>query len=174
MSAALASPETCMAGLDGTNGNMVKDLVSPALTQVTSNVQHLLTQVRSSYDPNGHPPENTGGQQYPSWMKARDKKMVEEDDEEVVADAVVAADGSGDFTSVGDAVEAAPDYSMRRFVIYVKKGVYVESVMVKRHKWNIMMIGDGINVTVITNNRSYVDGWTTFRTATFGNNYLIN
>ena len=31
-----------------------------------------------------------------------------------------------------------------------------------------MMIGDGMDATVISGNRSYVDGWTTFRSATFG------
>ncbi|KAB1203939.1 Pectinesterase/pectinesterase inhibitor PPE8B [Morella rubra] len=30
-----------------------------------------------------------------------------------------------------------------------------------------MMIGDGMNATVISGNRSFVDGWTTFHTATF-------
>ncbi|KAF3494175.1 hypothetical protein DY000_02051766 [Brassica cretica] len=31
----------------------------------------------------------------------------------------------------------------------------------------MMMIGDGINQTVVTGNRSVVDGWTTFNSATF-------
>jgi hypothetical protein len=32
-----------------------------------------------------------------------------------------------------------------------------------------MMIGDGINKTIITGNHSVVDGWTTFGSPTFGN-----
>ena len=31
-----------------------------------------------------------------------------------------------------------------------------------------MMVGDGIGQTVVTGNRSVVDGWTTFQSATFG------
>ncbi|KAG6504405.1 hypothetical protein ZIOFF_036738 [Zingiber officinale] len=82
-------------------------------------------------------------------------------------DAVVASDGSGRYRSVSEAVNAAPSYSARRHVIYVKKGVYVENVEVKKKKRNIMMVGDGIGATVITGNRNFMQGWTTFRTATF-------
>ncbi|KAK4396789.1 Pectinesterase/pectinesterase inhibitor PPE8B [Sesamum angolense] len=85
----------------------------------------------------------------------------------VVADAVVAADGTGNFTSIEEAVHAAPDYSSRRYVIYIKKGVYKEYVEISKKKWNIMMIGDGMDATVISGNRNYADGWTTYRTATF-------
>lgn len=66
-----------------------------------------------------------------------------------------------------DAIAAVPDHGTRRFVIYVKKGVYRENVEIKKKKWNIMMIGDGIDATIISGNRNFVDGWTTFRTATF-------
>lgn len=67
-----------------------------------------------------------------------------------------------------DAVLAAPDYSMKRYVIYIKRGVYKENVEIKKKKWNLMMVGDGMDATIISGNRSFVDGWTTFRSATFG------
>ncbi|MDD0148575.1 pectinesterase family protein, partial [Shigella flexneri] len=54
----------------------------------------------------------------------------------------------------------------------IKKGVYKEYVEIGKKKWNIMMIGDGMDATVISGNRSFVDGWTTYRSATFGNNFL--
>ncbi|EEF46193.1 Pectinesterase PPE8B precursor, putative [Ricinus communis] len=66
-----------------------------------------------------------------------------------------------------DAVSAAPDYSFRRYIIYIKKGFYNEYVEIKKKKWNLMMIGDGMGVTVISGNRNFIDGWTTFRSATF-------
>jgi pectinesterase len=31
-----------------------------------------------------------------------------------------------------------------------------------------MLLGDGINRTVITGNHSVIDGWTTFNSSTFG------
>lgn len=83
-------------------------------------------------------------------------------------DAVVAQDGSGDYTSVGAAVEAAPSESESRYVIYVKKGVYMENVEVNKKKWNLMLVGDGIDQTIISGSRSVADGWTTFRSATVG------
>ncbi|MCI93093.1 pectinesterase/pectinesterase inhibitor PPE8B, partial [Trifolium medium] len=36
-------------------------------------------------------------------------------------DAIVATDGSGHYRKVTDAIRAAPDYSMKIYVIYVKR-----------------------------------------------------
>ncbi|KAF7837602.1 pectinesterase/pectinesterase inhibitor PPE8B-like [Senna tora] len=151
LSAAVSNPETCMVGFEGTN-SIVKNLVSLGLTQVSSSAQQLLSQVVTT-------------RQYPSWLKPSDQKFLQAT--LIVADVVVAADGTGNFTSVTAAVEAAPDYSMRRFVIHIKRGLYLENVVIKKKKWNLVMIGDGIDATVISGNRNFVDGWTTFRTATF-------
>ncbi|PON66304.1 Pectinesterase [Trema orientale] len=85
----------------------------------------------------------------------------------------VSQDGSGNFTTINDAVEAAPNNTAASdgyFVIYVKAGVYEEYVSIAKKKKYLMMIGDGINQTVVTGNRSVVDGWTTFKSATFGEN----
>ncbi|KAJ4824656.1 hypothetical protein Tsubulata_047778 [Turnera subulata] len=82
----------------------------------------------------------------------------------------VSLDGSGDFTSITDAVNASPnntDGSNGYFVIYVKAGVYEEYVSIAKNKKYLKIVGDGINQTVITGNRSVVDGWTTFNSATF-------
>ncbi|KDP23441.1 hypothetical protein JCGZ_23274 [Jatropha curcas] len=79
--------------------------------------------------------------------------------------------GIGNFTSINDAVSAAPNNTANTgsgyFVIYVVKGVYQEYVSIPSNKQNIMIIGDGIGKTVITGNRSVIDGWTTFNSATF-------
>ncbi|EXB33525.1 putative pectinesterase/pectinesterase inhibitor 7 [Morus notabilis] len=55
-------------------------------------------------------------------------------------------------------------------LIYVKAGVYEEYVSIEKKKKYLMMIGDGINQIIITGNRSVVDGWTTFKSATFVKN----
>nr|CAB3469854.1 unnamed protein product [Digitaria exilis] len=80
----------------------------------------------------------------------------------------VAKDGTGRFGTVGEAVAAAPNNSRTRTVIRVKAGTYEENVEVPPYKTNIALVGDGRDVTVITGSRSAADGWTTFRTATFG------
>ncbi|KAK9282752.1 hypothetical protein L1049_010973 [Liquidambar formosana] len=82
----------------------------------------------------------------------------------------VSRNGSDNFTTIGDAIAFAPNNSKAEdgyFVIHVKEGYYEEYVLVPKYKKNIMLLGDGINRTVITGNHSVVDGWTTFNSATF-------
>ncbi|KAF8661781.1 hypothetical protein HU200_056735 [Digitaria exilis] len=89
----------------------------------------------------------------------------------VVGEVTVDQSGAGNYTTVGDAVAAAPTNlggSSGYFVIRVAAGVYEENVVVPKNKKYVMMIGDGIGQSVITGNRSVVDGWTTFNSATFG------
>ncbi|CDP17208.1 unnamed protein product [Coffea canephora] len=83
---------------------------------------------------------------------------------------VVDPNGNGTFTTISDAVAAAPNNTAAGkgyFMIYVVAGVYEEYVTIASNKKYIMLVGDGINQTIITGNRSVVDGWTTFNSATF-------
>ncbi|EES19395.1 pectinesterase [Sorghum bicolor] len=101
------------------------------------------------------------------------RRMAMEGPESTVAvNTVVTVDqsGAGNFTTIGDAVAAAPknlNGSTGYYVVYVLAGVYEENVVVPKHNKYIMMVGDGIGQTVVTGNRSVVDGWTTFQSATF-------
>ncbi|CAL5201873.1 unnamed protein product [Lathyrus oleraceus] len=78
--------------------------------------------------------------------------VVEITNGEVTANVIVAADGSGKYTRVMEAVNAAPDNSMTRYVIFIKKGIYTEKVFINEKKWNLTMIGEGMGVTVIIGN----------------------
>lgn len=104
------------------------------------------------------------------WVRERKLLQMGENGNISVTEMVaVSKDGTGNFTTIGDAVAAAPnrtDNGSGYFVIYVASGVYEEYVSVGKNKVNLMMIGDGINRTVLTGNRSVVDGWTTFNSAT--------
>ncbi|KAF7804871.1 putative pectinesterase/pectinesterase inhibitor 41 [Senna tora] len=86
----------------------------------------------------------------------------------------VSQDGSGNFTTINDAVSAAPNRSFPTdgyFVIYVRAGVYEEYVSIHKKKPKLMMIGEGINKTIITGDHSVLNHYlTTFHTATFGVN----
>ncbi|XP_059288046.1 pectinesterase/pectinesterase inhibitor PPE8B-like [Lycium ferocissimum] len=186
LSGALINQDTCIDGFEGTNG-LVKNLVAGSLNQVTSLVRDILYMVRPV--PKNTPGAHTGrgnpwqwsrerkltssnkedNNSFPSWFKQKDRKLLQAaaPTTGVVADAVVALDGTGNFTRIKDAIGAAPQLSTKRFVIYIKKGIYNEYVEISKKKWNIMMIGDGIDVTVISGNRSFIDGWTTYRSATF-------
>ena len=84
---------------------------------------------------------------------------------------VVSKAKKANFTTIGAAVASAPnntDGKSGYYLIYVTAGVYEEYVEVPKNKKYVMMVGDGINRTIITGNRSVVDGWTTFNSATFG------
>jgi len=87
---------------------------------------------------------------------------------------VVAADGSGDLTSVQDAVYAAPDepQGARAFVIHIKPGTYREIVTVPPQKGAITFEGEDAATTIITGSNTAltpdVNGkpMGTFKTAT--------
>jgi pectinesterase len=105
---------------------------------------------------------------FPSWLTARDRTLLDAGAGAVQADVVVAKDGSGKYTTIKEAVDAAPDGGKSRYVIYVKKGVYKENLEVGKTKRVLMIVGDGMDQTVITGSRNVVDGSTTFNSATLG------
>lgn len=73
------------------------------------------------------------------------------DNPEVSADLVVARDGSGDYTSLQAAINAAPDCSRERFVIYIKDGVYdEEKLIIPEGKTNISFVGESREGTIIS------------------------
>ncbi|RVX20552.1 putative pectinesterase/pectinesterase inhibitor 41 [Vitis vinifera] len=149
LSALLTNQQTCLDGLQETSSSWsVKNGVSTPLSNDTK-----LYRVSLSLFTKGWVPKQKKG------------KVVS------VSDIVtVNQDGSGNFTTINDAIAVAPnntDGSNGYFVIYIQAGVYEEYVSIAKNKKYLMMIGDGINQTVITGNRNVVDGWTTFNSATF-------
>jgi pectinesterase len=73
----------------------------------------------------------------------------------VTPDTVVAADGSGQYTSLQAAISAAPmktDPASPRWVILVKAGTYRERVYVQRERGNIHVIGEDQEKTVLVYN----------------------
>ncbi|KAK9099641.1 hypothetical protein Syun_026686 [Stephania yunnanensis] len=109
---------------------------------------------------------------FPSWMSKKDRRILQSEDDsdgdeydpsKVLS---VAGDGSGNFTTIMEAVNFAPNNSDDRILVFIKEGVYNENVVISSHKTNIVFLGDGSDVTVITGSRSVGDGWTTFRSAT--------
>ncbi|XAR51305.1 Pectinesterase [Bertholletia excelsa] len=105
-----------------------------------------------------------GGGKWPAWLTAGDRRLLQAP--AVAASVVVAADGTGDFKTVSEAVEAAPEKSKTRHVIRIKAGVYNENVIVPKKKTNLMFVGDGNSTTIITGSRNVVDGSTTYHSAT--------
>ena len=62
---------------------------------------------------------------------------------------VVAKDGSGDYTTVQAAINAAPNNSLVPYTIYVKNGKYREKITVASNKTFIQLIGESVANTII-------------------------
>jgi len=65
-------------------------------------------------------------------------------------DVTVAQDGSGNFKTVQEAINAAPDNNSKWHIIYIKSGSYKEKLTIPQNKTFIRMIGEDINNTVLT------------------------
>ncbi|TKW10574.1 hypothetical protein SEVIR_6G174200v4 [Setaria viridis] len=171
LSGALGNQDTCKEGLDDT-GSVLGSLVATGLEAVTSLLADGLGQVAAAdAAASSSSPSRRGlgaARASPRWLRARERLLLQMPvgPGGLPVDAVVAQDGSGNYTTVSAAVEAAPSQSAARYVIYVKKGVYKETVDIKKKKWNLMLVGDGMGATVISGHRNYVDGYTTYRSAT--------
>lgn len=70
-----------------------------------------------------------------------------------IYDAVVAADGSGDYKTVQEAIEAAPVGRGTPWLIFVKAGEYKEHVDIPANKPYIHLIGQAADKVFITDNR---------------------
>nr|XP_016470353.1 PREDICTED: pectinesterase 2.1-like [Nicotiana tabacum] len=164
LSGVLTNHVTCLDGLDSlsntaSTGTILEELISRAKTALA-----ILASVTT--DPNEEVFRPLLGKI--PWVSSSDRKLLESSAKDIKANAVVAQDGSGDYQTLTEAVAAAPDKSKNRYVIYVKKGTYKENVEVTKKKMNLMIVGDGMNSTIITGSLNVVDGSTTFRSATLG------
>lgn len=65
---------------------------------------------------------------------------------------VVAKDGSGEFTTISEAVEVCRAFMEYHKVIYIKKGVYCEKVVIPSWLTNIELCGEDAEETILTHN----------------------
>ena len=63
---------------------------------------------------------------------------------------IVAKDGSGNFKTIQEAINAVRDLSEQTVKIFIKKGVYIEKVVVPTWKTNISLIGEDKDSTIIS------------------------
>ncbi|KAK4428767.1 putative pectinesterase/pectinesterase inhibitor 13 [Sesamum alatum] len=173
LSAVLSYEETCIDGFpDGAEKAAMKKLLmsskehgSNALA-IVSNVFSVFATIKGS-----------GGSQrkllgldvegYPTWMSRENRRNLGADPSKFTPNVTVAKDGSGNYTTISKALDSMPETYKGRYVIYVKEGVYEESVVVKKNMVNLTIFGDGSQKSVVTGSKNYVDGTPTFRTATF-------
>ncbi|XP_071708124.1 probable pectinesterase/pectinesterase inhibitor 12 [Rutidosis leptorrhynchoides] len=158
LAAAATNADTCLEGLETAYGplkQILVDTIIKANNHVTDSLSLLSSETRRTAKYEAGPPKwfyRKDGKKFISWSNR----------------ITVAADGSGNFTTITDAVNYAPNNSARKVVIYIKRGLYKENVVIPKNKPNIVLLGEGRDVTLISGNRSTVDGWTPFRSATVG------
>ncbi|WP_432711951.1 pectinesterase family protein [Pedobacter sp.] len=64
----------------------------------------------------------------------------------------VAKDGSGEYTSIQDAINAMRVYPLQRIVLYIKNGVYNEKIDLPTSNTDVTFIGESVEKTIITFN----------------------
>ena len=69
---------------------------------------------------------------------------------EAKADLTVAADGSGDVKTVGEAIAKVPENNSKRFTIFIKSGVYQEQLKIPAAKPFVSLIGENADTTKLT------------------------
>ncbi|VVA16275.1 PREDICTED: probable pectinesterase/pectinesterase [Prunus dulcis] len=193
LSAILTNQQTCSDGLESlpsSAGSLINDLSASISnnSQLYSVSLALFTKGWVPKDKNGVPKQPKRHLQfgkgrlnlkmssqaraiYDAAINHRRRRLLQVGDEEVLVKGivVVSQDGSGNFTTINAAIAAAPNNSVASggyFLIYVTAGVYQEYVSIASNKKYLLMIGDGINQTIITGNNSVGDGSTTFNSAT--------
>ena len=69
---------------------------------------------------------------------------------EAIADIIVDINGSGDYASLREGISAIPDESTDTTIVFVKKGIYDEKVILPHTKWNVILVGEDLDSTIIT------------------------
>ncbi|XP_058108277.1 pectinesterase-like [Magnolia sinica] len=174
LSAAVANEQTCQNGfieLNSTSHLASLPIMFGNISKLLSNSLAINKAVATSTAALSS--KSGGGRRllagnFPNWVSATERKLLQSSTTASKADLVVAKDGSGNYKTISEAVAASSKLrsGTKRFIIYVKAGVYSENVEIKKMK-NLMFIGDGIDATIVTSNKNVQDGSTTFRSATF-------
>ncbi|KAL3723561.1 hypothetical protein ACJRO7_035696 [Eucalyptus globulus] len=180
MSAAITNQETCLDGFSHEDADrQVREALEKGQVHVEKMCSNALAMIKNMTDADMEAELKTPANRkmlkeedpvqgdksgWPEWLSAGDRRLLQST--AVIPDVVVAADGTGNYTTISEAVAAAPEKSSKRYVIRIKTGVYRENVQVPKKKTNLTFIGDGRTTTIITGDRSVKGGFTTFESAT--------
>ncbi|KAK1358563.1 Pectinesterase [Heracleum sosnowskyi] len=172
LSTTITDQDTCLDALDEVNATALIGDSMTKPTQYASNSLSIVAKilgVLAKFDVPvnrrllgiGH----TGGHGFPEWVSSGDRRLLQQANPR--PHVTVAKDGTGDCTTIKEAVKRIPKKSNNRFVIYVKAGKYVENNLLEKSMWNVMIYGDGKDKTIVSGSLNFIDGTPTFHTATF-------
>lgn len=180
LSAAISHEETCLEGFQGTQGNAGETMKKALKTaiELTHNGLAIISEMSNFVGQMQIPGLNSRrllAEGFPSWVDQRGRKLLQAAAaySDVKPDIVVAQDGSGQYTTINEALQFVPKKKNTTFVVHIKAGLYKEYVQVNKSMTHLVFIGDGPDKTIISGNKNYKDGITTYRTATVGTIYIL-
>ncbi|CAA3022117.1 pectinesterase [Olea europaea var. sylvestris] len=173
LSGSITYQETCIDGFENTTGDTgekMKKLLKTA-AELSSNGLAMVTdisQILGNLQLGGFSRRllSRDTQEIPSFVDAARRKLLAASPASLKPNAVVAQDGSGKFKTINEALATVPEKNNQTFVIFVKAGIYKETVIIPKKMNKIVLIGEGPTKTRISGRKNYVDGTMTFHTAT--------
>ena len=173
LSAALTYQETCLDGFMNTTTDAAAKMRGAlnASQELTEDILAVVDQFSATFGKLSFGRRLLGEEDgSPVWMTDGKRRLMEAGPSapEFKPNVTVAADGSGDFKTIKEALAKVPQKSASMYVMYIKAGTYKEYVSVPRTVTNLVMIGDGMAKTIITGNKNFKMNLTTKDTATMG------
>ncbi|KAL2514892.1 putative pectinesterase/pectinesterase inhibitor 28 [Forsythia ovata] len=180
LSGAITYQETCLDGFEdvqGDAGEKMRQSLKTAM-ELTSNGLAMVTEISSelkSLSVQGFHNRRLLSKDLPDWIDIKTRKLLQAQPQQIKPDLVVAKDGTGKYTTINEAMKDIPKNSDKAFVLYIKEGVYEEKVQFNSSLINLIVIGDGPTKTRITGKLNFIDGTSTYHTATVavhGDNFI--
>ncbi|KAF8680735.1 hypothetical protein HU200_045577 [Digitaria exilis] len=181
LSAALTYQDTCLDGFMNATTTEASGKMQNALNASQELTEDILAVVDQFSDTLGGLSigrrllGDDGG--VPDWMPDSSRqRLLLEAGADLKPNVTVAADGSGDFKTIKEALAKVPPKNAAMFVVHIKAGTYKEYVSVARPQTNVAFIGDGADKTIITGNKNFKMNLTTKDTATMeaiGNGFFM-
>ncbi|KAE9601561.1 putative pectinesterase [Lupinus albus] len=175
LSAVISFQQTCIDGFPE-NSNLKKILSNHFRDsrEFVSNALAIVSRVNTIGIGGGlfpHIPNSPIGsldnEKFPKWLHKDDRRILKAADDKPTPNVTVAKDDSGDFKTISEALEKIPENYEGRYVVFVKEGVYNETVIITKKMQNLTLYGDGSQKSIITGSKNFRDGVRTFQTASF-------
>ncbi|KAK9154005.1 hypothetical protein Sjap_001485 [Stephania japonica] len=164
LSAVLTNYVTCLDSIEGSSLYVLGAELEALADRASNALASLSSMSRSTSNDEFFELEDG----FPYWVSKRDRKLLSSKANHIKANVTVSKDGNGNYSSITEAVYFAPNKTKYRYVIHVRKGVYEEVIRIDNNKKNLMIVGDGMELTIITGNLSVIgdENMTTYNSAT--------
>ncbi|XP_076883984.1 pectinesterase 3-like [Bidens hawaiensis] len=173
LSTTITNQETCLDALEEIDSNLLEQTKSQMLntTEYASNSLAIVSKIGGILGKLNIPIHRKLLSQsgFPDWVGPGVRRLLQDNNNNIkpTPNVTVAKDGSGNVTTIKEAMAMVPKKSKSVFIVYIKTGVYKENIVLDKSFWNVMIYGDGKDKSIVTGSLNFVDGVPTFSTATF-------